>query len=78
MTAAELGYVYLHSGRVSEALPLLEQAVHQSRRGLLHLLHRSWLAEACFLANQLTYRVRIDQRLNSSWMSAPGIRRFLD
>jgi class 3 adenylate cyclase/tetratricopeptide (TPR) repeat protein len=49
---AELGYAYLHSSRVTEALPLLEHAVNQSARGPRDLLYRCWLSEAYLFTSQ--------------------------
>jgi tetratricopeptide (TPR) repeat protein len=49
---AELGYAYLFSSRVTEALPLLERAVNQSKEGLRDVLHRCWLGEAYLLTSQ--------------------------
>jgi tetratricopeptide (TPR) repeat protein len=49
---AHLGYAYLLSSRVAEALPLLEHAVNQPTHGFRDLLHRSWLSEAYLLRSQ--------------------------
>jgi tetratricopeptide (TPR) repeat protein len=49
---AELGYAYLFSSRVTEALPLLEHAVNQSARGPRDLLYRCWLSEAYLFTSQ--------------------------
>jgi tetratricopeptide (TPR) repeat protein len=54
-TAAALGYAYALSGRVAEALPLLEQALEEvERSGFLYeqALHVAWLSEAYLLAGR--------------------------
>jgi tetratricopeptide (TPR) repeat protein len=43
---AELGYAYFHSSRVTEALPLLEHVVKQSRQDLRDPAQYCWLSEA--------------------------------
>ena len=54
-TAASLGYAYALSGRVTEALPLLEQALEEvDRSGFLYeqALRVAWLSEASLLAGR--------------------------
>src|SRR4029453_5085409 len=54
-TSASWGYAYALSGRVSEALPLLEQALEEvERSGFLYeqALHVAWLSEAYLLAGR--------------------------
>ena len=49
LTAASLGYAYVLSGRVAEALPLLERALEEADRlGFLEeqALYSTWLSEA--------------------------------
>ena len=67
--AAHLGYAYLHSGRIAEALTLLEQAVERptSRRFLTPQV--SWLGEAYLLAGR-----REEANQVASRRSQPGPR----
>jgi tetratricopeptide (TPR) repeat protein len=54
-TSASLGYAYALSGRVAEALPLLEQAQEETERsGFLYeqALRVTWLSEAYLLAGR--------------------------
>jgi DNA-binding NtrC family response regulator/tetratricopeptide (TPR) repeat protein len=55
-TASALGAAYALSGRITEALPLLEQAMEQGASGRM-IAHRSrslsWLSEAYLLAGRL-------------------------
>jgi tetratricopeptide (TPR) repeat protein len=60
-----LGHAYALSGRLAEALPLLEQAVDQTaarefRGG--HALHVARLGEACLLAGRPEDAIRLAQR----------------
>jgi len=55
LTASSLGYAYALSGRVAEALPLLEQALEEAdRSGFLYdqALSVAWLSEAYLLAGR--------------------------
>jgi class 3 adenylate cyclase/tetratricopeptide (TPR) repeat protein len=49
---AQLGYAYLYSGRIAEALTLLEQAVERPTMRRLYTLQVSWLSEAYLLAGR--------------------------
>jgi tetratricopeptide (TPR) repeat protein len=49
---AHLGYSYLHSSRIAEALILLEQAVKRPTMRRMYTLQLSWLAEAYLLAGR--------------------------
>ncbi len=59
---ASLGYAYLHSDRLPEALALLEEAVNQARGGPRDVLHRSWLGEAYLLVNQREKAIEVARR----------------
>jgi len=48
--AAQFGYAYLHSGGISEALTLLEQAVERPTMRRFYSQQVSWLGEAYLLA----------------------------
>jgi class 3 adenylate cyclase/tetratricopeptide (TPR) repeat protein len=50
--AAQLGYAYLYSGRIAEALTLLEQAVERPTTRRFYTLQLSWLGEAYLLAGR--------------------------
>ena len=50
--AAQLGYAYLHSDRIAEALTLLEQAVERPTTRRFYTLQVSWLGEAYLLARR--------------------------
>jgi len=63
--APSLGAVYALSGRVAEALPLLEQAVEQSASMQIrggHSLRVAWLSEACFLAGRQEEAIQLAER----------------
>jgi tetratricopeptide (TPR) repeat protein len=49
---AHLGYAYLHSSRIAEALTLLEQAVERPTMRRMYTLQLSWLAEGYLLAGR--------------------------
>jgi tetratricopeptide (TPR) repeat protein len=49
---AQLGYAYLYSGCIAEALTLLEQAVERPTMRRLYTLQVSWLGEAYLLASR--------------------------
>jgi predicted ATPase len=49
---AHLGYAYLHSSRIAEALTLLEQAVERPTMRRMYTLQLSWLGEAYILAGR--------------------------
>lgn len=54
--AAQLGYVYGQCGRLTEAMPLLEQAVERGASTHVMSWHALWVAylsEVCLLANRL-------------------------
>jgi class 3 adenylate cyclase/tetratricopeptide (TPR) repeat protein len=50
--AAQLGYAYLHSGRIADALTLLEQAVKRPTMKRFYTPQVSWLGEAYLLAGR--------------------------
>jgi class 3 adenylate cyclase/tetratricopeptide (TPR) repeat protein len=65
IVASQLGYACALSGRLIEALPLLEQAVEQAasmRRMNSHSLRGAWLSEAYLLAGRLGDAVPLAQR----------------
>jgi len=65
LTAASLGYAYTLSGRVAEALPLLEQVLEEARRsGSMgdHALYVAWLSEAYLLADRQADALALAQR----------------
>ncbi|PYS17068.1 MAG: hypothetical protein DMG15_00380 [Acidobacteria bacterium] len=49
---AQLGYAYLHLGRVADALTLLEQAVKRPTMRRFYTLHVCWLGDAYLLAGR--------------------------
>jgi tetratricopeptide (TPR) repeat protein len=49
---ASLGYAYVHSGRIADGLPLLEQAVERPTMGRFYTLHICWLGEAYLLTGR--------------------------
>jgi class 3 adenylate cyclase/tetratricopeptide (TPR) repeat protein len=49
---AQLGYAYLHSGRIADALTLLEQAVARPTMRRVYSQQVSWLGEAYLLAGR--------------------------
>src|SRR5207249_1130919 len=62
---SHLGYAYALSGRVTEALPLLTQAVEQfaTMGQMLHQAMRvAWLSEAQLLAGHIDKAVPLAQR----------------
>jgi tetratricopeptide (TPR) repeat protein len=65
MTAASLGYAYALSGRVSEALPLLEQVLEEAgRSGSMgeQALYVAWLSKAYLLADRKEDALTLAQR----------------
>ena len=64
-SAAHLGYAYALSGRVAEALPLLEQAIEQSAsmgQVVEHPLWLAWLSEAYLLAGRREEATQLAER----------------
>jgi tetratricopeptide (TPR) repeat protein len=49
---ASLGYGYVHSGRIADGLPLLEQAVERPTMGRFYTVQICWVAEAYLLAGR--------------------------
>jgi tetratricopeptide (TPR) repeat protein len=65
LTAVPLGNTYTLSGRVAEALLLLERVLEEAdRSGFLydHALYVAWLSEAYFLANRKEDALAVAQR----------------
>jgi tetratricopeptide (TPR) repeat protein len=65
LTAASLGYAYALSGCVTEALPLLAQALEEADRSgfmLNHALYVAWLSEASLLADRKEDALALAQR----------------
>jgi tetratricopeptide (TPR) repeat protein len=60
--AAQLGYAYLHSGRVAEGLTLLEQAVERPTMKRFYTPQVSWLGEAYLLAGRREEANRVASR----------------
>jgi tetratricopeptide (TPR) repeat protein len=63
--AAGMGYAYALVGRLTEALPLLEQAVGQHaamRRGHLFSIYVAWWSEAMLLAGRLKEAMQLAER----------------
>jgi class 3 adenylate cyclase/tetratricopeptide (TPR) repeat protein len=61
--ASPLGYAYALSGRISEALPLLEEAVQQTAtRGSGHALRMAHLGEAYLLAGRVAEAAELARR----------------
>jgi tetratricopeptide (TPR) repeat protein len=58
---ALLGYAYLLSSRVTEALQLLEYQVNQSEQGPGNLIRRCWLSEAYLLMSQRDKAIEVAQ-----------------
>jgi tetratricopeptide (TPR) repeat protein len=64
LTAASLGYAYALSGRVAEALPLLEQVLEEARSsGSMgeQALYITWLSEALALAQRALEHSRVQK-----------------
>jgi class 3 adenylate cyclase/tetratricopeptide (TPR) repeat protein len=59
---AELSYAYLHSGRVTEALPLLEHVVYRLRQDQANPFQLSWLSEAYLLTDQRDKAIEVAQQ----------------
>ena len=60
--AAALGFVYARSGRLSEAVPLLERAVEQAeslRLTNMQATFLTWLGETCLMAGRLKDALRL-------------------
>jgi tetratricopeptide (TPR) repeat protein len=49
---ASLGYGYVHSDRIADGLPLLDQAVEQPTMGRFYTVQICWVAEAYLLAGR--------------------------
>jgi tetratricopeptide (TPR) repeat protein len=65
LTAASLGYAYVLSGRVAEALPLLERALEEADRLRFleeQALYITWLSEAYLLADRKEDALALAQR----------------
>jgi tetratricopeptide (TPR) repeat protein len=59
---AQLGYAYLHSGRIAEALSLLEQAAERPTMRRTYTLQLSWLGEAYLSAGRIEQASRVALR----------------
>ena len=60
--ASALGYAYALSGRVADAMPLLEQSVEHLRLMFGHSVWVAWLGEAYLLAGRLNDATQAAQR----------------
>jgi tetratricopeptide (TPR) repeat protein len=62
IAASLLGYAYVLSGRLSEALPLLEEAMEQTASKGIVMLYMNWLGEGYLLAGRADEATRLARR----------------
>jgi len=59
---ASIGFVYLHSGRTAEALPLLEDAAERPTMARFYTLHLCWLGVAYLVAERKEEAIKVALR----------------